>query len=145
MESERASLPPLSHSEGPFHHVWSNGSISSGVPTSPSSSSGHGNTPRSHSPLSSSYSLIDKIQSRVDGGDKFFSLEFFPPRTPAGASNLIARFDRMFSGGPLFCDVTWHAAGDPGTYWYIKQHRVGGQGHNMWLVVSFVVSYFRGR
>lgn len=114
MESERVSLQSLPHSEAPFYHVWSNGSVSSGVPTSPSSSSGQGNTPRSHSPLFSSSSLIDKIQSRIDGGDKFFSLEFFPPRTPAGASNLIARFDRMFSGGPLFCDVTWHAAGDPG-------------------------------
>jgi len=28
--------------------------------------------------------------------------------------NLINRFDRMFSGGPLFCDVTWHPAGNPG-------------------------------
>ena len=25
------------------------------------------------------------------------------------------RFDRMFHGEPLFCDVTWHAAGNPGT------------------------------
>ncbi len=46
--------------------------------------------------------------------ERFFSLEFFPPRTPAGAVNLINRFDRMFSGGPLFCDVTWHPAGNPG-------------------------------
>lgn len=94
-----------------FDHVSSNGSVSSGVPTSPSSS-GHGNTPRCHSPIISN--LLDKIQTRIDSGDKFFSLEFFPPRTPAGASNLIARFDRMLQGGPLFCDVTWHAAGDPG-------------------------------
>jgi len=28
--------------------------------------------------------------------------------------NLINRFDRMFAGGPLFCDVTWHPAGNPG-------------------------------
>lgn len=46
--------------------------------------------------------------------EHFFSLEFFPPRTAAGAINLINRFDRMFSGGPLFCDVTWHSAGNPG-------------------------------
>ena len=41
-------------------------------------------------------------------------MEFFPPRTAAGAVNLINRFDRMFAGGPLFCDVTWHPAGNPG-------------------------------
>lgn len=58
--------------------------------------------------------LLAKIRSRIQGGDHFFSLEFFPPRTPAGAANLIGRFDRMFVGGPLFCDVTWHPAGNPG-------------------------------
>lgn len=25
------------------------------------------------------------------------------------------RFDRMGSGGPLFIDITWHPAGDPGS------------------------------
>lgn len=91
-------------------------SSSSGVPSSAGSSRSGStdNIPRSSSPLSASTNLIDKIQSHIDGGDRFFSLEFFPPRTPAGASNLIARFDRMFSGGPLFCDVTWHSAGNPG-------------------------------
>merc|ERR1719318_204058 len=58
-------------------------------------------------------SLTAKIHSRVESKDKFFSLEYFPPRTPNGAVNLIARFDRMARGGPLFCDVTWHPAGDP--------------------------------
>lgn len=28
---------------------------------------------------------------------------------------LLPRFDRMGSGGPLFIDVTWHPAGDPGS------------------------------
>lgn len=28
---------------------------------------------------------------------------------------LISRFDRMGSGGPLFIDITWHPAGDPGS------------------------------
>ena len=46
--------------------------------------------------------------------ESFFSLEFFPPRTAPGAANLIARFDRMALGRPLFCDVTWHLATDPG-------------------------------
>ncbi len=53
-------------------------------------------------------------QAKILAKERFFSLEFFPPRTAAGAVNLINRFDRMFSGGPLFCDVTWHPAGNPG-------------------------------
>ncbi|RXG69831.1 Methylenetetrahydrofolate reductase [Armadillidium vulgare] len=58
--------------------------------------------------------LKEKIVSRIESGDKFFSLEFFPPRTKGGAVNLLARFDRMRAGDPLFCDVTWHPAGNPG-------------------------------
>lgn len=60
-----------------------------------------------------SKSLADKIRERMDKKEPFFSLEFFPPRTPNGAVNLMARFDRMARGGPLFCDVTWHPAGEP--------------------------------
>lgn len=56
-------------------------------------------------------SLSDRINQKIHDGEKFFSLEFFPPRTPNGAVNLVARFDRMSRGGPLFCDVTWHPAG----------------------------------
>ncbi|XP_044138018.1 methylenetetrahydrofolate reductase [Bufo gargarizans] len=59
--------------------------------------------------------LRDKMHRRIEAGDKWFSLEFFPPRTASGAVNLISRFDRMGSGGPLFVDVTWHPAGDPGS------------------------------
>lgn len=29
--------------------------------------------------------------------------------------SLSPRFDRMGSGGPLFIDITWHPAGDPGS------------------------------
>lgn len=85
-----------------------------------SSSNGNGSSvssTRSSSPTHPSLqplSLPEKIQNKISTGGRFFSLEFFPPRTAAGASNLINRFDRMFSGGPLFCDVTWHPAGDPG-------------------------------
>lgn len=57
-------------------------------------------------------SLASKIVQQTECKDKFFSLEFFPPRTPNGAVNLIARFDRMSRGGPLFCDITWHPAGE---------------------------------
>ena len=35
--------------------------------------------------------LIDRIHRRKASGDKFFSLEFFPPRTASGAVNLISR------------------------------------------------------
>jgi len=58
-------------------------------------------------------SLAEKVNTRCESRDKFFSLEFFPPRTKAGAVNLISRFDRMRSGNPLFIDVTWHPAGNP--------------------------------
>uniref|UniRef100_A0A8C5E114 Methylenetetrahydrofolate reductase (NADPH) n=1 Tax=Gouania willdenowi TaxID=441366 RepID=A0A8C5E114_GOUWI len=71
--------------------------------------------------------LRDKMRKRIESGDHWFSLEFFPPRTASGAVNLISRkvtdcftclayrFDRMGSGGPLFIDITWHPAGDPGS------------------------------
>ena len=57
--------------------------------------------------------LKEKLQSRINSNDKFFSLEFFPPRTKSGAINLISRLERMDEGGPLFMDVTWHLAGNP--------------------------------
>ena len=34
-------------------------------------------------------SLTQKIQKRIDSNDRWYSLEFFPPRTPSGAANLI--------------------------------------------------------
>ncbi|OWA51199.1 Methylenetetrahydrofolate reductase [Hypsibius exemplaris] len=57
--------------------------------------------------------LIDRIKHYMANGDKFFSFEFFPPKTPAAAANLLARIERMAAVGPLFVDITWHAAGDP--------------------------------
>lgn len=56
-----------------------------------------------------SKNLIEKIKSKVQNGDRFYSLEFFPPRTRDGAANLVNRMDRMNKGIPLFMDVTWHA------------------------------------
>lgn len=35
--------------------------------------------------------LSDKMKRRIDSGDRWFSLEFFPPRTANGAVNLISR------------------------------------------------------
>ncbi len=58
-------------------------------------------------------SLIEKIKTRIESKDKFFSLEFFPPRTKSGAINLMSRLERMGCGHPLFVDITWHPAGNP--------------------------------
>ncbi|EDV24348.1 uncharacterized protein TRIADDRAFT_26971 [Trichoplax adhaerens] len=58
--------------------------------------------------------IIQKIRKRINSGDKFYSLEFFPPRTDSGGVNLIARFDRLAIGNPLFIDVTWHPKGNSG-------------------------------
>ena len=47
---------------------------------------------RSSSPKEPRYKrLIDRIQKRIDKGGRWFSLEFFPPRTANGAVNLLAR------------------------------------------------------
>lgn len=35
--------------------------------------------------------LRDKMRRRIESGDRWFSLEFFPPRTASGAVNLISR------------------------------------------------------
>jgi hypothetical protein len=34
-------------------------------------------------------SLTEKIEQRMANNDRWYSLEFFPPRTPSGAANLI--------------------------------------------------------
>ena len=63
--------------------------------------------------VSTDMTLREKVNSRIESGDKFFSLEFFPPRTKSGAINLLARLERMGEGCPLFVDITWHPAGNP--------------------------------
>jgi len=35
--------------------------------------------------------LTDRINDRIQSGTKFFSLEFFPPKTESGAMNLTSR------------------------------------------------------
>ncbi|XP_045714854.1 methylenetetrahydrofolate reductase isoform X5 [Phyllostomus hastatus] len=59
--------------------------------------------------------LREKMKRKMESGDKWFSLEFFPPRMAQGAVNLIAMFDQMGAGGPLFIDVTWRPTQDPGS------------------------------
>jgi hypothetical protein len=34
-------------------------------------------------------SLTEKIEKRMENNERWYSLEFFPPRTPSGAANLI--------------------------------------------------------
>lgn len=34
-------------------------------------------------------SLTENIEKRMESNDRWYSLEFFPPRTPSGAANLI--------------------------------------------------------
>lgn len=50
--------------------------------------------------------LITKINNRITSNDKFFSLEFYPPRTLNGTYNLYEKCDRFSKGQPLFCDVS---------------------------------------
>ena len=77
--------------------------------TNPSSSSTTPDNSRPASPLMfNTYeaTLHEKIKARIESKDKFFSLEFFPPRTKAGAVNLMSRLDRMRTGNPLFIGIT---------------------------------------
>ncbi|KNC53226.1 methylenetetrahydrofolate reductase [Thecamonas trahens ATCC 50062] len=55
--------------------------------------------------------IIEKIRAKEEANEKYFSLEFFPPRTDAGCANLLARLQRMSQLGPLFLDITWGAGG----------------------------------
>jgi len=60
------------------------------------------------------HKLIDIIQQKVEKNEKFFSLEFFPPKTFNGATNLMAIIGRLEENcTPLFCDVTWKPSQDP--------------------------------
>jgi methylenetetrahydrofolate reductase (NADPH) len=55
--------------------------------------------------------ITDKIAA-LPAEANYFSLEFFPPKTPMGFSNLRDRLDRMARAlRPLFVNVTWGAGG----------------------------------
>ncbi|KAG7288890.1 hypothetical protein NEMBOFW57_005250 [Staphylotrichum longicolle] len=58
---------------------------------------------------------MDKITDKIaalPAGQDYFSLEFFPPKTAMGFSNLRGRLDRMARAlRPLFVNVTWGAGG----------------------------------
>jgi hypothetical protein len=50
--------------------------------------------PSPSSGTSTPLSLIEKIKQSIGLENNFFSLEFFPPRTPAGAANLIGKLEK---------------------------------------------------
>lgn len=62
---------------------------------------------------------MEKITTKIAAlpqGSTYFSLEFFPPKTAMGSSNLRARLDRMSRAlRPLFVTVTWGAGGSTAT------------------------------
>ncbi|KAI1328808.1 methylenetetrahydrofolate reductase 2 [Xylariaceae sp. FL0255] len=59
--------------------------------------------------------ITDKIAA-LPAGSNYFSLEFFPPKTPMGFSNLRDRLDRMARAlRPLFVNITWGAGGSTAT------------------------------
>eukprot|EP00889_Picochlorum_renovo_P004290 jgi/Picre1/31320/NNA_006673.t1 len=55
--------------------------------------------------------IIEKINSKIDNGETFYSFEYFPPKTDEGVKNLHQRQIYMKSLDPLFCDITWGAGG----------------------------------
>ncbi|KAI0398055.1 methylenetetrahydrofolate reductase 2 [Xylariaceae sp. FL0594] len=59
--------------------------------------------------------ITDKIAA-LPADANYFSLEFFPPKTSIGFSNLRDRLDRMARAlRPLFVNVTWGAGGSTAT------------------------------
>ena len=58
--------------------------------------------------------LIDTIQRKKDKKELFFSLEFFPPKTFNGATNLMGIIGRVNEHcTPLFCGITWRPSHEP--------------------------------
>lgn len=55
--------------------------------------------------------IINKINDCISNQQKFYSFEYFPPKTQAGVENLYSRMDRMAALEPLFCDITFGAGG----------------------------------
>ncbi|KAF4529683.1 hypothetical protein B566_EDAN010769 [Ephemera danica] len=58
--------------------------------------------------------LYEMVQSRVNSGDIFFSVEISPPKTVTGTVHSLSNLHEMKHGGALYCSVTWHPGNDPG-------------------------------
>jgi len=60
------------------------------------------------------HKLIDIIREKIEKNEQFFSLEFFPPKTFNGATNLMVIIGRLNEHcTPLFCNITWKPSQDP--------------------------------
>jgi methylenetetrahydrofolate reductase (NADPH) len=55
--------------------------------------------------------IIDKINEKLKNNEKFYSFEYFPPKTEGGIENLLERIERMALLNPLWVDMTWGAGG----------------------------------
>jgi len=66
--------------------------INSSVSDSGSDDARQDGTPPQKLPSYRYRPLIDRINDRIQSGTKFFSLEFFPPKTESGAINLTSRY-----------------------------------------------------
>eukprot|EP01121_Diplochlamys_sp_Union-15-3_P011138 TRINITY_DN3198_c0_g1_i1.p1 TRINITY_DN3198_c0_g1~~TRINITY_DN3198_c0_g1_i1.p1 ORF type:complete len:586 (-),score=89.78 TRINITY_DN3198_c0_g1_i1:116-1873(-) len=61
--------------------------------------------------MSERKTIAQKVSELIERKEHFFSIEFFPPKTPLGVKNLYATMDKFSSIEPLFIDVTWGAGG----------------------------------
>ena len=55
--------------------------------------------------------IIDLFSTKEDENQVTFSLEFFPPKTPDGITNLKNRVVKFNQFNPMFIDLTWGAGG----------------------------------
>ncbi len=54
---------------------------------------------------------IDKINENIAANRRFYSFEFYPPRTDKGVENLKTSLSKMVKWNPQWMDVTWGAGG----------------------------------
>ena len=54
---------------------------------------------------------IDAINTNIGNDRRFFSFEFYPPRTDKGVENLKKSISNMVKWQPQWMDVTWGAGG----------------------------------
>jgi methylenetetrahydrofolate reductase (NADPH) len=51
--------------------------------------------------------IIEKINEKLKNNEKWYSFEYFPPKTDGGMENLLERVERMANLNPLWVDMTW--------------------------------------
>ncbi|GMM33470.1 methylenetetrahydrofolate reductase (NAD(P)H) [Saccharomycopsis crataegensis] len=55
--------------------------------------------------------IAEKLKQLKNSNEGFVSLEFFPPKTESGLTNLLQRIERLSVLKPLFVSITWGAGG----------------------------------